>query len=83
MIQHDRTGELRRELFLTALERNKHRAVRLRALQDLANSKDPDAYDHAIEIIGGWQKDERREATKLMLKSIADKNIGSREQSQA
>ncbi len=83
MIQHDRTGELRRHLFLTALERNKHRAVRLRALQDLANSKDPDAYDHAIEIIGGWQKDERRESTKLMLKAIADKNVGSREQSQA
>lgn len=83
MIQHDRTGELRRVLFLTALESNKHRAVRLRALQDLANSKDPEAYDHAIEIIGGWQKDERREATKLMLKAIADKNVGSREQSQA
>lgn len=83
MIQHDRTGELRRHLFVTALERNKHRAVRLRALQDLANSKDPDAYDLAIEIIGGWQKDERREATKLMLKAIADKNVGSREQSQA
>jgi hypothetical protein len=83
MIQHDRTGELRRHLFLTALERNKHRAVRLRALQDLANSKDPEAYDIAIEIIGGWQKDERRESTKLMLKAIADKNVGSREQSQA
>ena len=41
MIQHDRTGELRRHLFLTALERNKHRAVRLRALQDLANSQGP------------------------------------------
>lgn len=83
MIQHDRTGELRRTLFLEALETNKHRAVRLRALQDLANSKDPEAYDHAIEIIGQWQKDERREATKLMLKAIADKNVGSREQSQA
>ncbi|MGH2905755.1 MAG: DEAD/DEAH box helicase [Solirubrobacterales bacterium] len=83
MIQHDRTGELRRHLFVTALERNKHRAVRLRALQDLANSKDPEAYDYAIEIIGGWQKDERREATKLMLKAIADKNVGSREQSTA
>ncbi|MBI5309566.1 MAG: DEAD/DEAH box helicase family protein [Actinobacteria bacterium] len=83
MIQHDRTGELRRHLFLTALERNKHRAVRLRALQDLANSKDPEAYDFAIEIIGGWQRDERREATKLMLKAIADKNIGNREQSAA
>jgi hypothetical protein len=83
MIQHDRTGELRRKLFVEALETNKHRAVRLRALQDLANSKDPEAYDLAIEIIGGWQKDERREATKLMLKAIADKNVGSREQSQA
>ncbi|MGH2958503.1 MAG: DEAD/DEAH box helicase, partial [Solirubrobacterales bacterium] len=83
MIQHDRTGELRRTLFVEALETNKHRAVRLRALQDLANSKDPEAYDLAIEIIGGWQKDERREATKLMLKAIADKNVGSREQSQA
>ncbi|MFY9469869.1 MAG: DEAD/DEAH box helicase family protein, partial [Solirubrobacterales bacterium] len=83
MIQHDRTGELRRHLFLTALERNKHRPVRLRALQDLANSKDPEAYDYAVEIIGGWQKDERREATKLLLKAIADKNIGSREQSTA
>lgn len=83
MIQHDRTGELRRTLFVEALETNKHRAVRLRALQDLANSKDADAYDLAIEIIGGWQKDERREATKLMLKAIADKNVGSREQSQA
>lgn len=83
MIQHDRTGELRRHLFLTALERNKHRAVRLRALQDLANSKDPEAYDFAVEIIGGWQRDERREATKLMLKAIADKNIGNREQNAA
>lgn len=83
MIQHDRTGELRRTLFVEALETNKHRAVRLRALQDLANSKDPEAYDLAIEIVGGWQKDERREATKLMLKAIADKNVGSREQSQA
>jgi hypothetical protein len=83
MIQHDRTGELRRHLFVTALERNKHRAVRLRALQDLANSKDPEAYDYAVDIIGNWQKDERREATKLMLKAIADKNVGSREQSTA
>lgn len=83
MIQHDRTGELRRRLFLTALERNRHRAVRLRALQDLAASKDPEAYDHAIEMIGSWSKDERREATKLMLKAIADKNIGSREQANA
>ncbi len=83
MIQHDRTGELRRRLFLTALERNKHRAVRLRALQDLAASKDPEAYDHAIEMIGSWPKDERREATKLMLKAIADKNIGSKEQANA
>lgn len=83
MIQHDRTGELRRRLFLTALERNKHRAVRLRALQDLAASRDPEAYDHAIEMIGSWQRDERREATKLMLKALADKDIGSREQSTA
>jgi hypothetical protein len=83
MIQHDRTGELRRHLYLAALANNKHRAVRLRALQDLANSKDPEAYDYAIEIIGGWPKDERREATKLMLKAIADKNVGAREQSQA
>jgi hypothetical protein len=83
MIQHDRTGELRRRLFLTALERNKHRAVRLRALQDLAASKDPEAYDHAIEMIGTWSKDERREASKLMLKAIADKNVGNREQSNA
>ncbi|MBK5231076.1 MAG: hypothetical protein JJE27_07900, partial [Thermoleophilia bacterium] len=83
MIQHDRTGELRRHLYLTALERNKHRVVRLRALQDLANSKDPEAYDYAIEIIGGWQRDERREATKLMFKAIADKNIGTREQGAA
>ncbi len=83
MIQHDRTGELRRRLFLTALERNKHRAVRLRSLQDLAASKDPEAYDHAIEMIGTWAKDERREASKLMLKAIADKNVGNREQSTA
>jgi hypothetical protein len=65
MIQHDRTGELRRHLFVTA------------------NSKDPEAYDYAVDIIGNWQKDERREATKLMLKAIADKNVGSREQSTA
>jgi hypothetical protein len=83
MIQHDRTGEMRRILYLEAIETNKHRVVRLRALQDLANSKDPEAYDLAIELIGGWQKDERREASKLMLKAIADKNVGAREQSQA
>lgn len=83
MIQHDRTGELRTRLLVTAVQRNRHRAVRLRALQDIAACKDPDAYDQACDIIGGWQRDERREGAKILLKAMADKPIGRRDQATA
>ena len=83
MLHFDRSGELKRRFLLTAMERNRNLQVRIRALADIAALRDPDAFDTAIDIIGGWPREERKEATKIMLRALAERRIGRRDQATA
>jgi ribonuclease E len=83
MLHFDRTGELKSRFLITAVKRNKNPQLRLRALTDLAALRDPDAFDEAIDIIGGWPREERKEATKVMLRALVERRIGRRDQANA
>ncbi|CAB4915343.1 unannotated protein [freshwater metagenome] len=83
MLHFDRTGELKRRFLLTAVERNQHSQLRIRALQEIAALKDPEAFDLAIDQVGTWSRDDRREATKILLQALAEKRIGRRDQANA
>ncbi len=83
MLHFDRTGELKSRFLITAVQRNKNPQLRLRALADIPALRDPDAFDTAIDIIGGWPRDERREATKIMLRALVERRIGRRDQATA
>jgi hypothetical protein len=83
MLHFDRTGELKSRFLITAVQRNKNAQLRLRALSDIPALRDADAFDTAIDIIGGWPRDERREATKIMLRALVERRIGRRDQANA
>jgi ribonuclease E len=83
MLHFDRTGELKRRFLLTAVQRNRHAQLRLRALQEIASSKDAEAFDSAIDIMAPWPRDERREGVKIMLQALAERRIGRRDQANA
>ena len=80
MLHFDSTGELRRRFLITCLQRNRNSQLRLRALQEVGALKDPEAFDEAVEIVGGWSRDERREGVKILLQALAERPIGRREQ---
>lgn len=80
MLHFDREGALKRAFLLTAVQRNKNPQLRIRALQEIAASRDAEAFSHAIDVIGTWPRDERREGTKVMLQALAEKRIGRRDQ---
>ncbi len=83
MLHFDRQGELKRRFLLTALQRNRHGQLRLRALQEIASGKDPEAFDTAIDMMATWPRDERREGVKIMLQALAERRIGRRDQANA
>ena len=83
MLHFDRGGELKRRFLLTAVQRNRNPQLRLRALQEIASSRDPEAFDTAIDVMGGWPRDERREGVKIMLQALAERRIGRRDQANA
>src|SRR5207302_77618 len=83
LLHFDRTGELKGRFLITAVQRNNNPQLRLRALTDIAALRDPDAFDTAIDIIGGWPRDERKEATKIMLRALVERSIGRRDQATA
>ena len=83
MLQHDRTRELRRRYLLTCVQRNRNAQLRVKALGEIANLKDPEAFDDAIDIVGTWSRDEKRAGTKVLLQALVDKRIGRRDQAQA
>jgi ribonuclease E len=83
MLHFDRTGELKSRFLITAVQRNKNPQLRLRALADIAALRDPDAFDTAIDIIGGWPREERKEGTKIMLRALVERRIGRRDQANA
>jgi hypothetical protein len=83
MLHFDRQGELKRRFLLTAVQRNRNSQLRLRALQEIASSRDAEAFDTAIDIMAGWPRDERREGVKIMLQALAERRIGRRDQANA
>ena len=83
MLHFDRGGELKRRFLLTAVQRNRNAQLRLRALQEIAASRDAEAFDTAIDIMGGWPREERREGVKIMLQALAERRIGRRDQANA
>ncbi len=83
MLHYDRTGELKSRFLITAVQRNKSPQLRLRALADIAAGRDADAFDTAIDVIGAWPLAERREASKILLRALVERRIGSRDQASA
>jgi ribonuclease E len=82
-LHHDTTGELRRRFLLECVRRNRNSQLRQRALAEIAARRDAEGFDEAIEIIGGWSREERREGAKTMLQALAERRIGRRDQAQA
>jgi ribonuclease E len=80
MLHFDSTGELRRRFLVECLQRNRNSQLRVRALQEIGQVKDPEAFDTAVEIVGTWQRDERREGVKTLLQAMAEKPFGRRDQ---
>ena len=83
MLQNDRTKELRRRFLLTCVQRNRNAQLRLKALGEIADLRDPEAFDDAIEIVGSWSREDKRAGTKCLLQALVDKRIGRRDQAQA
>ena len=83
MLQNDRTKELRRRFLLTCIQRNRNSQLRLKALAEIADLCDADAFDDAIEIVGTWSRDDKRAGTKTLLQALIDKRVGRRDQAQA
>jgi hypothetical protein len=83
MLQNDRTKELRRRFLLTCVQRNRNAQLRLKALGEIADLGDADAFDDAIDIVGTWSREDKRAGTKTMLQALIDKRIGRRDQAQA
>jgi ribonuclease E len=83
MLQNDRTKELRRRFLLTCIQRNRNAQLRLKALGEIADLGDPDAFDDAIDIVGTWSREDKRAGTKCLLQALVDKRIGRRDQAQA
>jgi len=83
MLQNDQTKELRRRFLLTCVQRNRNSQLRLKALAEIADLRDPEAFDDAIDIVGTWSRDDKRAGTKTLLQALVDKRIGRRDQAQA
>jgi hypothetical protein len=83
MLHFDSTGDLRRRFVITCLQRNRNSQLRIRALQEIAQMRDAEAFDEAVDIVGGWARDERREGVKVLLQALAERSIGRRDQANA
>ncbi len=83
MLQNDQTKELRRRFLLTCVQRNRNAQLRLKALGEIAELGDPEAFDDAIDIVGTWSREDKRAGTKALLQALVDRRIGRRDQAQA
>jgi len=80
MLHFDQGGELKRTFLITAVDRNHNAQLRQKALQEIAASRDAEAFDRALDFVEGWAREEKREGVKLVLMSLAEKKIGRRDQ---
>ena len=80
MLQFDRSGELRKRFLLTCLQRNRNTQLRLRALGEIPELRDPDAFTEAVDLIGTWSREEQREGVKVLLGALAERQVGRRDQ---
>ncbi len=80
MLHFDQGGELKRAFLITAVDRNKNAQLRLRALQEIAASRDAEAFDRALDFVESWPREDKREGVKVVLLALAEKKIGRRDQ---
>ena len=80
MLHFDQGGELKRTFLITAVDRNKNAQLRLRALQEIAASRDAEAFDRALDFVESWPREDKREGVKSVLQALAEKKVGRRDQ---
>ena len=83
MIQHDEASELRRRFLLTCVQRNRNQQLRLKAMGEVAQLRDAEAFDDCVDIVTTWSREDRRAGAKLLLQALAERRIGRRDQAQA
>ncbi len=83
MIQHDQAKDLRRRFLLTCLQRNRNQQLRLKALSEVAQLREAEAFDDAVDVVVGWPREDRRAGVKVLLQALAERRIGRRDQAQA
>jgi superfamily II DNA or RNA helicase len=83
ILQGSRSPDLKRRFLLTCVQRNRNSQLKLKALGEIADLGDPEAFDDAIDIVGTWTRDDKRAGTKALLQALVDKRIGRRDQAQA
>ena len=83
ILQGSGSKELKRRFLLTCVQRNRNSQLKLKALSEIADLGDAEAFDDAIEIVGSWSRDDKRAGTRTLLQALVDKRIGRRDQAQA
>jgi ribonuclease E len=83
ILQGSGSQELKRRFLLTCVQRNRSSQLKLKALSEIADLGDAEAFDDAIEIVGTWSRDDKRAGTRTLLQALVDKRIGRRDQAQA
>ena len=70
MLQHDQAKELRRRFLLTCIQRNRSSQLKLKALSELAATREAEPFDEAIDMVGTWQRDQRRAGVRVLLQAL-------------
>jgi len=83
MLQHDQAKDLRRRFLLTCIQRNRSTQLKQKALAELAATREAEPFDEAIDMVGTWQRDQRRAGVRILLQALAENRIGRRDQAQA
>ncbi|MGH2974256.1 MAG: DEAD/DEAH box helicase [Solirubrobacterales bacterium] len=83
ILQGSGSKELKRRFLLTCVQRNRNSQLKLKALSEIAEIGDAEAFDDAIDIVGSWSRDDKRAGTRTLLQALVDKRIGRRDQAQA
>jgi superfamily II DNA or RNA helicase len=83
MLQHDQAKDLRRRFLLTCLQRNRNQQLRLKALSEVAQLREAEAFDDAVDVVVSWPREDRRAGVKVLLQALAERRIGRRDQAQA